>query len=591
MKFLFSLLSSLTQNSGNVSHKRVFTRFCLILIAEVALFSVLFHFIMQYEGREYSWITGVYWTFTVMTTLGFGDITFFSDPGKAFSIVVLLAGIVFFLILLPFTFIQHFYIPWMERQKKEMVPRSLPAGTSGHVLIVGSNPIALSLADTLARYGMQAIILCGDMQRALQLIGEGYHAALGEHDDKETYIKLRAEKAASMVVMDSDVRSANIVFSAHEAAPNLSIIAGVEKLEARDILRMAGCSRCFHFYSLLGEALARRVIHPTQRVSPLGHFGRLIVAEAPVMRTPLAGKTLISSNIRQVAGVSVVGVWERGVFSLPGPETAFGHSTVLMVAGTEEQTKAFNRMLSSTEEEAAEQPPTIIIGGGRVGLAVARSLLRRGIPAVIVDRKENVRAGSIPVVCGEASDQTVMERAGIRATPSIIVTTHDDDANIYLTIYCRRLRPDAQIISRASLDRNINGLHMAGADLVLSLSSLVGSTVVNLLSPNRVLMLNERLSVFRYTIHGSLAGTSLRSSGIRNQTRCSVLAVYCADGSSHINPPADYVLRMSDTMYLIGDNHSQKLFRDRYGIDSEDTKKDTHKTPQWSKVSPSEKED
>lgn len=590
MKFLLSIMSVFALDSRPQSHRKVFFRFCFILVAAVILFSFLFHVIMQYEGRNYSWITGAYWTLTVMTTLGFGDITFLSDLGRCFSIVVLVAGIVFFLILLPFTFIQHFYTPWMERQKKGMVPRAVPDNTRDHVLIVGTTPIALSLADTLARYNMQAFILCGDMQQALQLIGQGYKVVLGEHDDKETYAKLQAGSAASMVVMDTDVRSANIVFSAHEAAPNLAIIAGVENLEARDILRMAGCSRCFHFYSLLGEALARRVIHPSQRVSPLGHFGRLTIAEAPVMRTPLAGKTLITSNIRQIAGVSVVGVWERGQFSLPSPDTVFSHSTVLMVAGTEEQTNAFNRMLS-TEEEVSEQAPTLIIGAGRVGLAVARSLMRRGIRCVVVDRKENVKAGSINIICGEASDQRVMEKAGMRTAPSIIVTTHDDDANIYLTIYCRRLRPDAQIISRASLDRNINGLHMAGADLVLSLASLVSSTVINLLTPNRVLMLNERLSAFRYTIHGSLAGKSLMSSGIRKETRCSVLAVYCADGSSHINPPARYVLQMNDTMYLIGDNAAQNLFRERYGIDTEDTKRKTHKTPQWNKISDSDKEE
>jgi transaldolase / glucose-6-phosphate isomerase len=36
------------------------------------------------EGREHSWITGVYWTLTVMSTLGFGDITFETDLGRLF---------------------------------------------------------------------------------------------------------------------------------------------------------------------------------------------------------------------------------------------------------------------------------------------------------------------------------------------------------------------------------------------------------------------------------------------------------------------------------------------------------------------------
>ena len=63
---------------------------------------------MLFEEKEFSWITGFYWTLTVMSTLGFGDITFASDLGKAFTLTVLLSGIVFLLVMLPFTFIQFF---------------------------------------------------------------------------------------------------------------------------------------------------------------------------------------------------------------------------------------------------------------------------------------------------------------------------------------------------------------------------------------------------------------------------------------------------------------------------------------------------
>ncbi|NIN99101.1 MAG: potassium channel protein, partial [Anaerolineae bacterium] len=58
------------------------------LVATVAIFAVGFHLIMYHvEGQEHSWVTGVYWALTVMTTLGFGDITFHSDLGRLFSIV------------------------------------------------------------------------------------------------------------------------------------------------------------------------------------------------------------------------------------------------------------------------------------------------------------------------------------------------------------------------------------------------------------------------------------------------------------------------------------------------------------------------
>lgn len=566
-------------------HIAAIRRYFLILVLIIALFSICFHFLMIYEGQQQTWLSGVYWCLTVMTTLGFGDITFTTDLGRIFSVLVLLVGLVYFAILLPFTFMQHVYRPWSERQLRERVPHSLPPETKNHILIAGTDSIALNLASNLQRYGVRAILICDDTQTALPLIERGYECARGEYDDKSTYAALRADKASLLVTLDenlsTDVRSTNIVFSAREAAPNLFIVAGVARIEARDILRMAGCSRCFHFYSLLGEALGRRVIKASQRLSVLGHFGRIAIGEAPVLRTPLVDKTLKQSNLKNLTGVNVVGVWERGAFSLPRLDTVFTKSTILVVAGTEEQLEAFNRLISSTDKDPKPEERALILGGGRVGLAVARSLNRRGIPCTVVDRNGGVKVESgTRFVVGEASDLNLLEKAGIRTTPCIIVTTHDDDANIYLTLYTRRLRPDAQIISRASLDRNINGLHMAGADVVLSLSSLVSSTIMNLLLPDRLLMLNERLVVFCYTIHGTLGGKTLMESGIRARTTCSVLAVHCPDGRVYVNPPATYCFGMHDRIYLIGDAAAQEKFRRAYGMDSF-----TAAEPQWNEGS------
>ncbi|HKJ63861.1 MAG TPA: ion channel, partial [Desulfopila sp.] len=88
-------------------------KFFILLVFLVAVYSVLFHVIMLYEGRNHSWITGVYWSLTVMSTLGFGDITFQTDLGLLFTMFVLVSGVIFMLVILPFTFIQFFYAPWL----------------------------------------------------------------------------------------------------------------------------------------------------------------------------------------------------------------------------------------------------------------------------------------------------------------------------------------------------------------------------------------------------------------------------------------------------------------------------------------------
>ncbi len=105
-------------------------RFLALLLAMIVLYSIAFHFLMAAEGQQHSWLTGLYWTLTVMSTLGFGDITFQSDAGRVFSMLVLLSGVIFLLVVLPFTFIQFFYAPWLEAQSHMRVSRT-PGGHPG----------------------------------------------------------------------------------------------------------------------------------------------------------------------------------------------------------------------------------------------------------------------------------------------------------------------------------------------------------------------------------------------------------------------------------------------------------------------------
>jgi len=104
------------------------------------------------------------------------------------------------------------------------------------------------------------------------------------------------------------------------------------------------------------------------------------------------------------------------------------------------------------------------------------------------------------------------------------VTTHEDDMNVYLTLYCRRLRPDVQIISRATLDRNISTLHRAGADAVLSYASLGATAIWNASGKHRTVVLAEGLEVFRLPMPRSMAGHSLMQCAVSRETGCYVVA-------------------------------------------------------------------
>ena len=114
MKTLAALIASHLQSGRRRGNLWILARLVILLVIIVVLYSVLFHLLMAREGQSHSWLTGFYWTMVAMSTLGFGDITFQTDLGRMFSVLVLMTGMVYLLILLPFTFIQFFYAPWLE---------------------------------------------------------------------------------------------------------------------------------------------------------------------------------------------------------------------------------------------------------------------------------------------------------------------------------------------------------------------------------------------------------------------------------------------------------------------------------------------
>lgn len=568
MKFFPSQFSLLSQGKGARRNFGYFFRVIVILAVCVAVFSVFFHYIMEYEGREYSWITGLYWTLTVMSTLGFGDITFNSDLGRFFSIVVLLTGIVGLLIVLPSSFIQFVYTPWLEAQKKKEVQHSLPASVRNHIIIVGISPVTRNLAQVLSRYGFHSVLLCANTQQALDLMDLGLHAVVGDYDDVQVYRGLHAQNARIVVALDADVRNINVAFTLRELGKNVPMVSRAEKDESIEILKLAGCSRVFQFRKVLGQSLTRRVISGRLTVSPLATFGPLVIAEAPVKQTSLGGQTLRESNLRGRTGVNVVGLWNHGVFEHPGPDTVLEEHKVLVMAGSRRQMENFSRSLAREETAPEHTGPVLVLGGGRVGTAAALALKERGQDVVVVD-KANVapRIPGVRVQVGDASDPVTLEKAGIGTSPSIIITTHDDDINIYLTIYCRKLRPDVQIITRTNLDRNVHVLHMAGADLVLSLASLVANQIINLLEPGRVFMLNEGLNIFRAVAGTGLAGKTLVNSGLRRNLRCNVVAVKTASGEMLVNPDPQREFQAADELFLIGDAASETAYYEAYWPD------------------------
>ncbi|HEX2255017.1 MAG TPA: NAD-binding protein [Thermoanaerobaculia bacterium] len=565
MKFLTPQITYLLTQRETRRNLQALLRYLGFLAAVVVTFSILFHFLMAREGQDHSWITGFYWTLTVMSTLGFGDITFTSDLGRGFSMLVLLSGIVLLLIVLPFAFIRFFYAPWLEAQIRLRAPRRVPRETSGHLVMAAWDPVARGLARKLAPLGIPYFVLEPDSHRAAALHAEGVSVMTGDFDAVATYGAARVEQALGVLANLSDAENTSLTLTVREHAPDAPVIAIAEEDDSVDILELAGATHVLPLKHRLGEHLAGRVNAGHAQAHRVGRYQDLEIAEFPVHNTPLSGKAIRDTRLREVLGVNIVGVWERGRLLPAEPDHVLTDASVPVVIGTPEQIQELDALLVIYDVNFS---PLVVIGGGKVGTAAVRALRDRGLIVHLVERDERL-SGRLEgvadrLILGDAADRKVLMEAGLAEAPSVLLTTNDDATNIYLAVYCRRLNPELRIVSRITHERNVEAIHRAGADFVLSYAFLGVESVFSILQGRELILLGQGLEFFALEIPRSLVGKSLAQAQVRARTGLNVVAVQ-TEGKTQPGPLPGQPLSAAGRLLAVGTREQRERFRDAFG--------------------------
>ncbi|MCH7715830.1 MAG: NAD-binding protein [Gemmatimonadetes bacterium] len=544
-----------------------FVKYVVLLVTVVLLSGWLFHVIMVWEGQDHSWFTGIYWALTVMSTLGFGDITFESDLGRAFTTAVLLTGMVLLLIILPFLFIRVVYAPWLEQRSRGRIRalQSVPPEVEGHVLICANDPIALGLIRRLELAGVPAYVIEPDADRAMRMQDAGLPVLTGDIDAVETYRAAGAARARLVLANASDIVNSNIVLTVRELSESVPIVALAEVEDSIDVLELSGATHVLPLTHQLGEHLANRVSAGTSHANVIGKFHDLLLAEFPVHNTPFQGLTIRDTRLRELSGATIVGVWERGRFHPARPDLELSPLSVPVAIGTPEQIAELDEVLVIYD---ANPNPVLIVGGGKVGRAAAAALKRREIPVHIVERNPELepQIASIPdrLFLGDAADRRVLDAAGIAETPCVLLTTHDDAMNVYLTVYCRRLNPNARILTRVTHERNVEAIQRAGADFVLSYASLGVQTVFSIVQGRELIMLGEGVDLFYVPLPPALADKMLAEAEIGARTGLNVIALQ-KDGQIVTNLPPNQRLTEGSALVVLGSAEQRERFDAVYG--------------------------
>ena len=475
--------------------------------------------------------------------------------GVAEGDVVTVSGVVFLLIILPFGMISLFLAPWIEHRLANRLTQELPKGTTGHVVIFGFDAITRVFVDKLKARQIPFVIVATDPDQTLRLRDEGLPATYGTPADPDLISSVRVETAQLVVCNLSDPENVTICLTVRRLCET-PVTAFVDTEDHISLVRTAGANRVIPLYKITGRYLAIRSTTCGAMAHVLDSIGELQIAEIPVYGTPFAGKTLEQAQIRQQTGLAVIGVWERGVFAVPTPDTPLNENALLVLSGTHSQLERLERLTG----ESPMDDLVFILGHGRIGCAAAHFLESKPVPFILIDQQENKNCSEHIPIYGDATVRKVLTDAGIDRAKGLIATTNDDNINVFLTLAIRQLLPHIRLVARANHEENVAQLYLAGADFVVSNASVGASILLNILEAKASLFLTEGIHVFRRPVPTTLAGLKITESRLRPQTGCTIVAIEGTDGTTQVSPPPDTVLDTEATLILIGTPSQEELF-------------------------------
>lgn len=210
---------------------------------------------------------------------------------------------------------------------------------------------------------------------------------------------------------------------------------------------------------------------------------------------------------------------------------------------------------------------TVVCGYGRNGKQALAKLKRYNQESVIIERDiEQVKLledeGAM-VVVGEATDDTILEKSGLKNAKNLIVALPSDADNLFIVLSARQMNKNLTIISRASDESTKKKLKIAGANNVIMPDKLGGDHMAALVVTPDVIEFIDMLSldgectanlqeIVVNHLPEAYISKSIRDLDLRKRTGCSVIGFKTPSNEYIVNPEADTKLEKGSKLIVLG---------------------------------------
>ena len=212
----------------------------------------------------------------------------------------------------------------------------------------------------------------------------------------------------------------------------------------------------------------------------------------------------------------------------------------------------------------------IVCGAGETGYHIVEELYATNRPCVVIDiseeacKKIHEKIGMVPYITGDATDDEILEEAGINRAQGIFAALNNDKDNLVITITARLKQPSIRIISKAVGLTFGQKLMRSGASSVVTSNKIGAMRMVSeMVRPAVTSFLDEmlrekdrpmRIEEVRVEKGSPMQGKSLGQLEIRKRLALSVISLhYSQTGKYNYSPDPNEPLQPGTVLICLGE--------------------------------------
>lgn len=219
--------------------------------------------VIGYELTEkYTFLEALWQTVITLSTVGFGELREMSQPGRIFTIVLIMFGFAVFgysLTSLTRIIVEGEIRNIFRNRKMEKEISNM----KNHVILCGHGHLGREIAGELKKWRKEYVVIEMDETIGQELIDQHILVVIGDATEDDTLIKAGIKDAEGVIAaLTDDVKNLFVTLTARKLNPGLKIVTKAEQEGSEAKLISAGANKVISPAQIGGKRMASVLINP-----------------------------------------------------------------------------------------------------------------------------------------------------------------------------------------------------------------------------------------------------------------------------------------------------------------------------------------